>query len=1047
MCALRVKVSQEYPSLVQLADVLEGTLGTIRQATQQLSKSGVTRDAMVLAQLPTTLPTLEMLELLESLQRELGDRPELPEDAEPLGLRDRQVVAQAIDLVLIFEVLPRLAPGIGMPLDRRVTSNASAVMGALRQLPGGKRNWEPSAKATLSDLVCRLLQIVGDGGRPGTVAALVVDKYHPDLIAALFQLAYAPLPPDHPAGTQLLIANEYQVEADPERRVELRRGFTRLFDSSNPYLILETLTALLNTALAHGRVPRWYPVLCSRFLARVLMKYPEDGVRIFLDFIVGNDDGLSAKKLDRITALLLTPPMGVQPDEYFGKVLPQIRRIALPVDKGADEERLLLGVAELDEPRERMVQAARHALCRAPEKDKCAFVKYVAGPICEPLRRWRDARAAKKAALSEPDRSGIQLTASSHAAPLIQEIDGPDDGPLAEDRVTGSMELAQTLDTLRQLVLDGIPPVALLVELVLPELAPLLSWFAHESGSGESATGKLHRTAADALRDILVTTLRVLPSAAALSALLGVVQSGRDGEADHPQFAVSGAFTQLVWPSGSSDERPADLPPVDAVMDILGSTKLKTLAGDLFLTLLREQQALLEMVEQATVENADLARKWWGVSQATMAMAERFGPRVLARHRDVLDFVLGVLDRHAPAAELAAGGQQEQTEVSIEALMESLSVGGAPAQEDGAVERAVGGTEMVLLALMLLGQMMAASEAQSLGDAAAADLPAIEWDAESAGILRRIQGSVRRLADRGMPVVAHLARQTQLQIGMALAINDKETQRQLSSAVASEGGGSDEARFAAALADVQSDLVPVRAHGIIELRNLVLARSSAVVESEERLSEAIGVFVEMAQMDDSFLYLNAIRGLSALADLHGRRFIPRLVAMYGEASSLDGQMRIGEALLQSILRAGLMLGDYAGLIVPPMLAVLRESDTHTQMQSILSIFAAIARTCPFALQQWVVGLSQTVDGLLLALAAVEDAAAVRRAAVVFWADLVEGLGPQLLAMDAGALRTVYRTLRRVAECDSDELARAHSQQGVEQIDAAVKGQVQFNYLA
>ncbi|KAI8321084.1 hypothetical protein GQ54DRAFT_245583, partial [Martensiomyces pterosporus] len=115
-------------------------------------------------------------------------------------------------------------------------------------------------------------------------------------------------------------------------------------------------------------------------------------------------------------------------------------------------------------------------------------------------------------------------------------------------------------------------------------------------------------------------------------------------------------------------------------------------------------------------------------------------------------------------------------------------------------------------------------------------------------------------------------------------------------------------RFNAALRDANDDMIPVRAHGIVELRNMVLAKSPALQSSGDRMDATINVFVQMVQSSDSFIYLNAVRGLSALADVHGQKFVARLVAMYCQPElSLDERVRVGEALLQTALRAGEML--------------------------------------------------------------------------------------------------------------------------------------------
>lgn len=83
----------------------------------------------------------------------------------------------------------------------------------------------------------------------------------------------------------------------------------------------------------------------------------------------------------------------------------------------------------------------------------------------------------------------------------------------------------------------------------------------------------------------------------------------------------------------------------------------------------------------------------------------------------------------------------------------------------------------------------------------------------------------------------------------------------------------------------------------------------------------VDIFVQSLEEEDSFLYLNAIQGLSALADGYGKEVVRRLVKVYlgGKAGSgemkevgsgekgrreLDKRLRMGEALVQVVQRAG-----------------------------------------------------------------------------------------------------------------------------------------------
>ncbi|KAJ1928993.1 hypothetical protein EC988_010139, partial [Linderina pennispora] len=101
-------VSSEFPALQQLAKEVSEAMSTIKAAMQKLSKSGVTSDALIEIK---PLPTHQILRSLETLQTQIAGN-DVSSEVDPLGLRDRKVVVQAIDLLMYFEIAPRFDPGI-----------------------------------------------------------------------------------------------------------------------------------------------------------------------------------------------------------------------------------------------------------------------------------------------------------------------------------------------------------------------------------------------------------------------------------------------------------------------------------------------------------------------------------------------------------------------------------------------------------------------------------------------------------------------------------------------------------------------------------------------------------------------------------------------------------------------------------------------------------------------------------------------------------------------------------------------------------------------
>jgi len=129
-----------------------------------------------------------------------------------------------------------------------------------------------------------------------------------------------------------------------------------------------------------------------------------------------------------------------------------------------------------------------------------------------------------------------------------------------------------------------------------------------------------------------------------------------------------------------------------------------------------------------------------------------------------------------------------------------------------------------------------------------------------------------------------------------------------------------------ALKLLQDPLLPVRAHGLLLLRELVSVRAGTTPHDAVRaLEPAIrDVFLQAVQDDDSYIFLNAVQGLATLADSFGTDVLRALVRAYADGlqgvgagaltrQEVDVRLRIGEALGQVIRRCGEALPRYCQL--------------------------------------------------------------------------------------------------------------------------------------
>ncbi|KAI5846994.1 hypothetical protein BZA05DRAFT_426726 [Tricharina praecox] len=134
-------------------------------------------------------------------------------------------------------------------------------------------------------------------------------------------------------------------------------------------------------------------------------------------------------------------------------------------------------------------------------------------------------------------------------------------------------------------------------------------------------------------------------------------------------------------------------------------------------------------------------------------------------------------------------------------------------------------------------------------------------------------------------------------------------------------------KYATVLSYLRDPLVPVRAHGLYLLRELILERASIV-----DVVNTACLLITMLKDGDSFVYLNVVKCLAALTDRHSKTVTRMLVAAYvndedvlnlKEHLGLDERLRIGEALLGTVQKLNqALVGETAEVVSQGMLSII-----------------------------------------------------------------------------------------------------------------------------
>ncbi|PLW22760.1 hypothetical protein PCASD_04646 [Puccinia coronata f. sp. avenae] len=186
-----------------------------------------------------------------------------------------------------------------------------------------------------------------------------------------------------------------------------------------------------------------------------------------------------------------------------------------------------------------------------------------------------------------------------------------------------------------------------------------------------------------------------------------------------------------------------------------------------------------------------------------------------------------------------------------------------------------------------------------------------------------------------------------------------------------------EGRYRSGLALLKDDCLPLRSQGISELKTVLLTscRSPHTQKMVEGWApQVIELLLGSVEEADSFVYLSAIKALSALAERFHQLVGPALAHAFARPllqptrdetdpaalRDFDRSVRVGEAMLQVIQRAGTALPLYINRLQPSLLLVLHSPlPTAAPLKpSALAILAACVEAAPAALAPSLSGLIQ-----------------------------------------------------------------------------------------
>lgn len=244
------------------------------------------------------------------------------------------------------------------------------------------------------------------------------------------------------------------------------------------------------------------------------------------------------------------------------------------------------------------------------------------------------------------------------------------------------------------------------------------------------------------------------------------------------------------------------------------------------------------------------------------------------------------------------------------------------------------------------------------------------------------------------------------------------------------------------IANLNDPLVPIRAHGLYLLRQMIEEKSEVL-----SLDFAINLHLMQLKDEDPFIFLNVIKGLESLIDFSTKDVIPILLKIYtneDKNTNIDERLKIGEVLLRYIRQADGVITTAFETTVNGTLDMIRRypdpdrnQDDRIRMSS-MSLLGECCKVNPSGISARLTDVLDCAIGILQ-LEKDHEKAIMRRSAVVLIHDLVIGTSNSSQVPFPNEYKEkVVIILKYISETDSDVLTREQAITVLEDIDELTK---------
>jgi len=240
------------------------------------------------------------------------------------------------------------------------------------------------------------------------------------------------------------------------------------------------------------------------------------------------------------------------------------------------------------------------------------------------------------------------------------------------------------------------------------------------------------------------------------------------------------------------------------------------------------------------------------------------------------------------------------------------------------------------------------------------------------------------------------------------------------------------------LTHLEDKEIPIRGHGLIALTALVVKRDE---ETMKNIEPVFKIFTESLNDEDTYIYLQAIKGLSACSFHNPEIVINRLCreyailddSKYPGTKGIELRTKIGEALVNVTRILGEMTPAHKNKLLNPFLAQINHPDSLIRASS-LSNLGEVCKNLRFSLT----GIASEIFNALHQVIQFDKAVEVRRAGIFVIKLLLEGLGDDAFGVLQGIIRDIWKTLIAQRNSEPDEVMQVHINEAIEEVNKIVK---------